>query len=288
MSTDRIDEFIRAERPVNTFKWVTTAIVLVLIGWSVGGLDVAWGRLLDAPGDLYTIARLMFTQMELADLGRLLEAMWESVAIAWLGTLIAAVFAVPLAFVAAENLSGRTVSWIIRQVFNVLRAVPEIVLAIVFVPIFGLTPQTGVVAIGIGSIGTLGKLCAEVIEGLQPGPVEAADAVGATWLQRLRWGVLPQVVPEMTSFVLYRFEINIRASAVLGVVGAGGIGTDLAQSIQFKDWGTAGLALIIVVVVTIAIDAVSGRIRRRLVSGPARVVGDDDDATLAVRVVGPV
>ncbi len=288
MSNDRMEDFIRAERPVNTFKWATTAIVLLLIVWSVVGLDVAWSRLIDAPGDLYTIGRLMFTQMELADLGKLLAAMWESVAIAWLGTLIAAVFAVPLAFVAAENLSGRAVSWVIRQVFNVLRAVPEIVLAIAFVPIFGLTPQTGVVAIGIGSIGTLGKLCAEVIEGLHPGPVEAADAVGATRLQRLRWGVLPQVIPEMTSFVLYRFEINIRASAVLGVVGAGGIGTDLAQSIQFKDWGTAGLALIIVVVATIAIDAVSGRVRRRLVAGPAQATGEDPAAPPIRRTMEPV
>jgi phosphonate transport system permease protein len=271
-STFDVAAAIERERPRNTFRWVVTAIVLVLLAWSVLGLDIKWGRLLDAPGDLWTVARLMFTNMEASDFGRLMGEMWDSIAIAWLGTMIAAVFAVPLAFLAAENLTARPVVWIVRLVLNVLRAVPEIILAIALVPILGLTPKAGVVAIGIGSIGTLGKLCSEVLEGIQPGPLEAADAVGANRVQRLRWGVLPQALPEIASFVLYRFEINIRASAVLGVIGAGGIGGVLAESLRFKDWGTAGLALIIVVVVTMMIDAVSGWVRRRLVRGSEQKV----------------
>jgi phosphonate transport system permease protein len=271
-STFDVDAAIERERPRNTFRWVVTAIVLILLAWSVLGLDIKWSRLLDAPGDLWTVARLMFTNMEASDFGRLMGEMWDSIAIAWLGTMIAAVFAVPLAFLAAENLTARPVVWIVRLVLNVLRAVPEIILAIALVPILGLTPKAGVVAIGIGSIGTLGKLCSEVLEGIQPGPLEAADAVGANRVQRLRWGVLPQALPEIASFVLYRFEINIRASAVLGVIGAGGIGGVLAESLRFKDWGTAGLALIIVVVVTMMIDAVSGWVRRRLVRGSEQKV----------------
>jgi phosphonate transport system permease protein len=271
-STFDVDAAIERERPRNTFRWVVTAIVLILLAWSVLGLDIKWSRLLDAPGDLWTVARLMFTNMEASDFGRLMGEMWDSIAIAWLGTMIAAVFAVPLAFLAAENLTARPVVWIVRLILNVLRAVPEIILAIALVPILGLTPKAGVVAIGIGSIGTLGKLCSEVLEGIQPGPLEAADAVGANRVQRLRWGVLPQALPEIASFVLYRFEINIRASAVLGVIGAGGIGGVLAESLRFKDWGTAGLALIIVVVVTMMIDAVSGWVRRRLVRGSEQKV----------------
>jgi phosphonate transport system permease protein len=271
-STFDVDAAIERERPRNTFRWVVTAIVLILLAWSVLGLDIKWSRLLDAPGDLWTVARLMFTNMEASDFGRLMGEMWDSIAIAWLGTMIAAVFAVPLAFLAAENLTARPVVWIVRLVLNVLRAVPEIILAIALVPILGLTPKAGVVAIGIGSIGTLGKLCSEVLEGIHPGPLEAADAVGANRVQRLRWGVLPQALPEIASFVLYRFEINIRASAVLGVIGAGGIGGVLAESLRFKDWGTAGLALIIVVVVTMMIDAVSGWVRRRLVRGSEQKV----------------
>jgi phosphonate transport system permease protein len=233
---------------------------------------VRWERLLEAPADMYTLARLMFTQMELADLGGLVAAMGESIAIAWLGTLIAAVFALPMAFVAAENLVGRPVAWLMRQVFNLLRAVPEVILALAFIPLFGLAPMAGVLALGVGSIGTLGKLCYEIIEGIQPGPLEAADAVGANRLQRLRWGVLPQVTPELASFVLYRFEVNIRASAVLGLVGAGGIGNDLAQALRFKEYGLAGLGLIIVIMGTIVVDTISGTVRRRIVSGSAPVL----------------
>ena len=107
-----------------------------------------------------------------------------------------------------------------------------------------------------------------------PGPIEAADSVGSTSLQRLRWGDLPQVTPELASFVLYRFEVNIRASAVMGLVGAGGIGADLAQALRFKEYGTAGLGLIIVVVGTIAVDFVSGSVRRRIVAGRRRRYSD--------------
>ena len=174
---------------------------------------------------------------------------------------------------------GRPVAWVTRQVFNVLRAIPELILAVAFIPVFGLTAQAGVMAIAIGSIGTLGKLCYEVIEGLDRGPIEAADAVGATRFQRLRWGVVPQVLPELTSFALYRFEVNIRASAVLGVVGAGGIGRDLSQYVSFKAWERVGLALVVVVVSTIAVDALSGRIRRRIVTGPDGTA-DDGSATV--------
>lgn len=264
------------KRPPQTFRWVSTAIIGAIVVWSAFGLDAKWSRLLDAPYDLYTLGRLMFTQMEAADIRPLIGKMWESIAIAWMGTLIAAIVAVPLSFFAAENLVGRPVAWIIRQVLNVLRAIPEIIIALAFIPVFGLTPMAGVLAIGVGSIGTLGKLFYELIEGIDRAPLEAADAVGASRLQRLRWGVLPQVTPELASFILYRFEVNIRASAILGILGVGGIGTDLAQAIQFKDWGKAGLGLIIIVIGTIAVDTVSGYVRRRIVHGPPATAGGDD------------
>ncbi|NND74483.1 MAG: phosphonate ABC transporter, permease protein PhnE [Ilumatobacter sp.] len=254
-------------RPLDVFRWVFGAGAVVLILWSLLRIDIKWSRLWDAPSDLWTIGTLMFGRMESGDIGKLSGAMWESIAIAWLGTIIAAVFAIPLSFLAAENLVGRPVAWVTRQVFNILRAVPEVILALAFIPLFGLTPMAGVMAIGVGSIGTLGKLFYEIHEGIKTGPLEAADAVGASRLQRMRWGVIPQVTPEMTSFLLYRFEVNIRASAVLGLVGAGGIGSDISQALLFKDWGTAGLGLIIVVVGTIIVDTISGAVRRRIVSG---------------------
>lgn len=258
------------DRPVDRLRWVLTSLAVALVLWSAIGLDAQWSRLLDAPADFYDLGTLMFGDMAWDELGRLVDAMWESISIAWLGTMIATVFAVPLAFLAAENLVGRPVAWFVRQVLNLLRAIPEVILALIFIPVFGLSPMAGVLAIAVGSIGTLGKLFYEIIEGIRPGPIEAADAVGAGRLQRLRWGVLPQVTPELASFVLYRFEVNIRASAVLGIVGAGGIGGVVQQSILFKDFGVAGLGLIVVIVGTIAVDTVSGAVRRRIIAGAPR------------------
>lgn len=265
------------KKPLATFRWIATALAVALVLWSVLKIDAKWSRLVDAPGDMWTLTKVMFSRMEAGKVGELVAKMWESIAIAWLGTVIAAIFAVPLSFLAAENLVGRPVAWITRQVFNLLRAIPEIILALAFIPIFGLRPMAGVLAIGVGSIGTLGKLFYEIIEGIQKGPLEAADAVGASRLQRLRWGVLPQVTPEIASFLLYRFEVNIRASAVLGLVGAGGIGSALAQALSFKDYGTAGLGLIIVVLGTIAVDTISGAVRRRIVAGAPSIIKPDLD-----------
>lgn len=260
-------------RPVDWFRRVGTIAVVVLVVWSLVDLDIKWERLVDLPADLWRVAVLMFGDMPWDETGKLVAALWESVSIAWLGTMIASLFAIPLSFLAAENLVGRPVSWLTRQVFNVLRAVPEVILAIALIPIFGLTPMAGVLAIAIGSVGTLGKLFYEVAEGIKPGPIEAVDATGAGRVQRLRWGVLPQLLPEYASFVLYRFEVNIRASAVMGLIGAGGIGNDIAQALRFKEFGTAGLGLVIIIVGTIAIDYLSGLVRRRIIDGPSNSVG---------------
>lgn len=264
-------------KPRDLFRLTAALAFVTLFGWSWYSVDygrrgrpdrIKWTRLVEAPGDMWRLAQAMFRDMPFDRLGHLVGQMWDSIAMAWMGTLIGAVFAVPLAFLAAENLVGRPVAWVTRQLFNVIRAVPEIIVALLFVPMFGLHPMAGVVAIGIHSIGSLGKLLYEIIEGIDRGPIEAADAAGASAVQRLRWAVLPQVAPELTSFVLYRFEINIRAATVLGIVGAGGIGNDLAQAIKFKEHDIAGLALIVIVIGTIAVDLISGAVRRRIIAGP--------------------
>lgn len=279
--------------PRQTYRLVLSLGIALAVVWSGASIELKWSRLLEAPGDLWANARLMIVNMEWAFVGDLVRAMWESICIAWIGTLIAALFALPLAFLAAENLVGRWVSWVTRQVLNLLRAIPEIILALAFVPIFGLTPMAGVMAIAIGSIGTLGKLCFEIIEGIRPDPIEATDAVGANRLQRLRWGVLPQVLPELSSFVLYRFEVNIRVSAILGLVDAGGIGQNLQSSLKYANanrpdlWGQAGVGLIVVIVGTIIVDVISGAIRRRIVAGPradTAVDGPMSDTDMALAV----
>jgi phosphonate transport system permease protein len=241
------------------------------------GIDPA--EILELPGGLAFVFYRMFLERgpDWSYLPTAMDGMRESLQLAWVGTVIGAAISLPLGFFGAKNVSSGLVSNVMRQVLNAIRAFPEIVLAIaIFIPIAGLGAVPGALAIGLHSVGTLGKLTAEVIEGIDPGPVEAARAAGARPIQIQRWGVLPQVLPEIVAFWLYRFEVNIRAAAVLGVVGAGGIGFSLQQTIQFKRVPLAATAIIVVVIATIAVDLTSGWIRRRIIEGAgARRVSDE-------------
>ena len=269
----------RPERPSHAKRNLALVGTALLVVWALLSIDVEIERLGNLPAGLGLIFYNMFIEegLDWSSLGDGLLLMLESIQIAWLGTLIGAVLSLPLAFFGAKNITSGTVSNIVRQILNAIRAIPEIILAaIVFIPMVGLGPYAGTLAIGIHSIGTLGKLSAEVIEGIDPGPVEAATAAGGRPLQVQRWGVFPQVMPEIIAFWLYRFEINIRAAAILGVVGAGGIGEALSQALVFGRYPRAGMLVLVVIVVTILVDVVSGWARRRIIegSGAKRVSGE--------------
>lgn len=273
---------VRPDRPRPVARMTINLVVAAAFLWAGLTVDVDLGQLVEAPATFVRILGLMFLPPDLGDLVPSLAAMQESVQIAWIGTLIGALFSLPLGFVAAKNVGDRVTSNTVRQVLNGIRAVPELVLAIALIPLAGLGPFSGTLAIGIHSIGTLGKLTSEVIEGIDAGPLEAATATGASRLASMRWGVLPQVMPEVIAFWLYRFEINIRASAILGVVGAGGIGGLLSDFVTYRRWDRAGTAIIVVIGVTILIDLISGAIRRRIIAGPQGDVDPGSDVDLGV------
>ena len=270
----------RPVRPPARLKWILTGALFIVVAWAAISVEVEPDRLLELPGSLSTIFYRMFLASgpDWSTFGAAFDAMMESVQIAWLGTIIGAILSLPLAFLGAKNVTSGFVSNVTRQVLNAIRAIPEILVAVVvFIPMVGLGPYAGTLAIGVHSIGTLGKLSAEAIEGIDPGPVEAARATGGNALQVQRWGVLPQVLPEIVAFWLYRFEINIRASAILGAVGAGGIGEFLVQALNFRRYDRAGMAIIVVIVITILIDLASGWVRRRIIEGgPVRRLTDRD------------
>jgi phosphonate transport system permease protein len=239
-------------------------------------VDARWAELPGLPATLIDYTGLMaqgILQNPLEDpeatyWSRAFELMLESLYMAWVGTLIGAALSLPMGFLAAENVSPKPVVFVVRQILNAIRAIPELIFAIaIMLPIFGFGPLAGALALGVGSVGTLGKLTSEVIEGIDPGPVEAARAAGGRPLQILRWGVIPQALPETVAFWLYRFEINIRAGAVLGVLGAGGIGSILSQVFQRRDWGRIGITLLVVILVTVLIDNISARVRQRIIAG---------------------
>lgn len=260
---------VRPDAPANHGRRALLTIVALAFLLAVVTIDAAWGNFWSGVPELFGYIPRMFFPPDWGYLDVALSAMVESIQIAWFGTVIGAFFSLPLALSAAKNVTGTGASSSSRQVLNGIRAFPELILAIIFVPMVGLGPVAGALAIGIHSIGTLGKLGSEAVEGIDPGPLEAADAVGATWLQKMRWAVLPQAMPEIVAFWLYRFEINIRASAILGVVGAGGIGSVLSNTVSYRRWDKAGMAMIVVVAITLFIDFVSGRIRQRLIKGKA-------------------
>lgn len=193
-------------------------------------------------------------------------SMGETFFMAVIGTTIGGILAFPLSFLAAGNLLGGTRFAVPgKTILVAIRTFPEILLAIIFVAATGPGPTAGIMAMGIHSIGFLGKIFADVIEGIDPGPNEAIRATGGGALHVFLWSVVPQVLPEFASNVLYRFEINLRAATVLGLVGAGGIGLPLIQRLQFRRWEEVSMLLLVIIAFVIVVDAISGRIRRRLV-----------------------
>jgi phosphonate transport system permease protein len=270
----------RPERPSTTKRnlWILGAAAL--FGWAALTVDINLADLLALPAGLVTIFYEMYLKSgpDPAYLEKAVPAMIQSIQMAWVGTIIGAVLSLPLGFLGAKNVSSSLVSNVVRLFLNAVRAFPELILAIaIFIPIAGLGPVAGALAIGIHSAGTLGKLTAEAIEGIDDGPMEAARAAGGRGLQVQRWGVLPLVLPELVGFWLYRFEINIRAGAVLGVVGAGGIGALLQGTIVFGRWPQAGTAILVVIVATIIVDTISGGVRQRIIDGAdAKTVAEVD------------
>jgi phosphonate transport system permease protein len=209
--------------------------------------------------------------IELSDVGGyIVQGIYETLALAFLSTIIGAILAIPFAFLAARNLmTGNPVTTAIflvtRTVLNIVRSIEALIMAIIFVIIVGLGPFPGMIALTIHTTAALGKLFSEVIEGIDPGPIEAVKATGASWVQVVRYAVIPQVIPSFTGLTIYRWDINVRSSTIIGFVGGGGIGFFLWQWIVLQDFRAVGTAFVAIAVVVILMDFLSARIRERLV-----------------------
>jgi phosphonate ABC transporter permease subunit PhnE len=205
-----------------------------------------------------------FLNPDFSDWRPLVGQMWLTVQIALWGTFLAVFLAVPLSLMASRNLSPAWLVWPVRRVMDLLRSVPDLVIGTLFIVAVGLGPLAGVLAIGLNTAGVLAKLFSEAVESIDKGPIEGVKATGAGRLHEISWGVLPQVAPLWTSFALYRFESNSRAATVLGLIGAGGIGQVLFESLQAFDYRTVSTIAIIIVVAVTLIDMLSQAMRKRL------------------------
>src|SRR5438552_13319440 len=238
-----------------------TLVVLAWVAWDTGADPWRLARGLPWTADF--LRRML--PPDLSVLPAALKGAVLTVEIALLGTAVAAVLALPLGFLSARNVAPASIFYPARTVLNLFRSVDTLVYALIFVAAVGLGPFPGVLAVIAYTTTSLAKLYSEAIEGIEPGPVDAITATGATRLQILRFGVLPQVLPLFLSYVLYRLETNIRAATVLGFVGAGGIGFYLQTYLRMIDYPAASTVLLVTVAMVMVVDAISSRLRDRLV-----------------------
>jgi phosphonate transport system permease protein len=245
--------------------WMLWLIVLGLLVWS-------W-----SPAEMYRASSLITDWRNMAEFGQAflrpnfhewrgyLEDMIITVQIAIWGTALAAVLGAPFAILASSNIAPQWVVQPVRRLMDSCRAINEIMFALLFVVAVGLGPFAGVMALFVHNTGVFAKLYSEAVEAIDPRPVEGIRATGARRVPEIVFGVIPQVLPMWSSFILYRLETNVRSATTLGIVGAGGIGQTLYESIRSFQYGETAAQLIVVVVTVILIDLTSAKLRKALV-----------------------
>ena len=246
-------------------NWLILLLVVALLVWS-------W-----TPTEMSNSSRLVTDWRNMAEFGaaflkpsfynweEYLASMIETVQIAVWGTALAVVIGVPFAILSSANVCPQWIVQPVRRLMDAFRAINEIVFALLFVVAVGLGPLAGVLALAVHNIGIIAKLFSEAVEAIDPRPVEGIRATGATRLQEVVHGVIPQVMPLWSSYTLYRFETNVRSATVLGIVGAGGIGQPLFENIRSFEYGETAAIMIIIVLTVSLIDILSAQLRKILV-----------------------
>lgn len=260
-----------AKRP--TLRWsqiAATIIVIVLFLWSTSsiqlnnftsnGLAIA-GNILKGLVNPDFDLLFNFTKKGVAYL------LLETMAIALLGTIVGAILAIPLAFLSASNIVPKPVAVIVRFLLIIIRTIPAIVYGLMFIRVTGLGPFAGVLTMSLTSIGMLSKLYVDVIEDLDTSVLESMESIGCTTFQKIRFGIIPQLTAMFLSIVIYRYDMNLRDAAILGLVGAGGIGAPLIFAMNAYRWSEAGSILIGLIVLILVIELISNKIRSKLVHG---------------------
>jgi phosphonate transport system permease protein len=249
-------------------RWKKRLAASVLVLLVVGGCAAGTG-LLDAPRLLQGIPSIakLAGEMLPPDFGNArdwVKPLFQTVIMSVAGTALAIALSLPLGCLAARNVApNRVVYWLARGILNALRGIPELILGVFFVAAVGFGVLPGVLALGLHSAGMVGKFFAESMEHVDPGPVEAIRATGASPLQVVLHGIFPQILPQMADVSIYRWEFNFRASTVIGLVGAGGIGFELIASLRIMQYREVGAILIVVLAMVCLIDGISTLLRSR-------------------------
>ena len=246
--------------------WAPAVAGALLMLFLARELNLAPDTFLKGLGRLGTFFAAMWPPSDGGVLGRIVGALAETFAMAFAGTSIAVVLSVPLGIIGAKTIVPfGPLHFAIRRTFDFFRGIPALVWALVFVSAFGLGPFAGVIALVLADIPVMSKLYAEAIEGVDPKPAGGMRASGLDRVRTIRFAILPQVLPLMASQALYFLESNFRNAAVLGIVGAGGIGFELEERIRIFAYDQVIFIIILYMICVSALDTVSGRIRARLV-----------------------
>lgn len=264
MTESKIKEKSVPKPPAKT-KHILTAVLLLILFWgSAVKTESSFTELFTGfPEMMKLLGEMVPPNWGYFD--NIVDAMLETIRMAVLGTTFGAIIAVPIAIFCASNIVKSSFLYQpSRFILNLIRTVPDLLLASIFVSIFGLGPLPGILALSIFSIGLVAKLLYESIESIDPGPLEAMTSVGANKLQWIVYGVIPQVMAQYTSYVLYTFEVNVRAAAVLGLVGAGGIGLYYDRTLGFLEYDKTSSIIIFTLIVVLIIDYVSTKLREKL------------------------
>jgi len=240
-------------------------VLTVLLGLSYYPAEVNNWTFLITDADNMAVFISDFLKPDFTDLGMFIEKMIETVQIALWGSALSIVVGVPCGLLSSNNIAPVWVVQPMRRLMDACRAINELVFAILFVAAVGLGPFAGVMALFIHNLGVISKLFSEAVEAIDPRPVEAIRATGASRLQQVIYGVIPQVLPLWSSFSLYRFETLVRSATVLGIVGAGGIGFTFYESFRSFQYDRAAAVIVVVVAVVSVIDMLSSQLRKRLI-----------------------
>ncbi|WP_247739988.1 phosphonate ABC transporter, permease protein PhnE [Endozoicomonas sp. G2_2] len=259
------DSLLAGERRRRRWLIAQLTVVIVLIGIAcefVGLLDASRLAL-----GLPALFELMVNMLppDFSDWRSWMMPLADTLAMSVAGTAVAVLASVPMAFLSARTTTPNLgVYYATRNVLNFLRTVPELIMGIIFVAAVGFGPLAGVLAVGLHSIGMVGKFFAETIEHADPAPVEAVRATGASRFQTIWHGVLPQVLPQFLDVSIYRWEYNFRASTVMGLVGAGGIGFELIGSLRILQYKEVFAILLLILAMVMIVDGIGSYLRRRL------------------------
>jgi len=245
--------------------WLGWALVFALLVWSWNAAEMFRASALLTDWRNMAEFGKAFLHPNFHDWNTYLSDMMVTIQIAIWGTALAVVFGIPFSILCAANVCPQWIVQPVRRLMDSFRAINEIVFALLFVVAVGLGPFAGVMALFIHNLGVFAKLFSEAVEAVDPRPVEGIRVTGAVRVQEVVFGVVPQVMPMWSSFSLYRLETNVRSATTLGIVGAGGIGQTLYESIRSFQYAETAAQIIVVVVTVIAIDLLSARIRKALV-----------------------